>query len=262
MHYFSDEFYVNIILRQYPDCLYIRQPDITGQVGKVFFVVLPTDTIVCKFNDQEIIQRNYQISQILKNRIASIPVTKTHEFSNVYFETYKYCPGKTLFEYIQQGMSADKIFDIYQQAIFVQKEISKINPKELNFKNCKYAHETFAYNVKTRTSNIVTTTKSFIYKVLSNNNQQLLLHNDIQPRNILINGDMQLTGLIDLDSIALCNESFSVLRTLDAYPLKNYTEYIDFYEDTMQRKVNRRAILYGMNLLNQIRSCKQAIFGK
>ena len=86
-----------------------------------------------------------------------------------------------------------------------------------------------------------------------------MLHNDIYDKNMLVDGTHGLARLIDLDAVALCNESFSVMMTLRMYPLANHCEYMDYYEDTMQRKINREAIMTGLKILNTIRKTKSIV---
>ena len=93
-----------------------------------------------------------------------------------------------------------------------------------------------------------------VHRLFSQSGQMRLMHNDIQVQNMLVDEKLNVTRLIDLDSVALCNESFSVLTMMRVYPLKNHDELMDCYEDTMQRKINRRAIMTGLQILQSIRA--------
>ncbi len=259
MQKYPQTFYIDAIRSVYPQAKNIRQPDVIGRVGTVLLAETDEGTTVCKFNDMNIIQHNYKISQLLRQLDVSVPKIKTHMFCDAFFETYKYCPDKTLHEFIQQGISKKQIFDIYKQTMYAQKEISEIPHKKLDLGWGKYAYEIFTYNKMQIAPKITTKIKGCLYRMFSTKGQQVLSHNDIQPKNLLVNNDMQLTALIDLDSVALCNENFSVLQTLYAYPSDNYVEYIECYQDITKHKLNQRAILTGLGILQQLRKCKHAI---
>ena len=259
MKKYNEQNYIDAIQSVYPESWYIRQPDIKGFVGTVFFAETENGTIVCKFNDKDIIQHNYQISQLLQPKDMIIPHTQKHMFADTYFESYKYCPGKTLYEYMKNDMTPNQIFDIYKQTIPVQQELSKIPPEKIKCDWGNFAYQSFVRCRKKSESYLIALAFGFLYKTLSTRGKPRLFHNDIQPKNLLVDEDMNLSGIIDLDSIALCNESFAVLYTLYTYPLNNYAEYIECYEDTVGRKLNKRGIIDGLKLLQQIRNIKRTL---
>ena len=98
-----------------------------------------------------------------------------------------------------------------------------------------------------------------IHKLFSDNGDVRVLHNDLNSKNILVDDNKQVARLIDLDAVALCNESFSVMMTLRTYPLTNHCEYMDYYEDIVQRKINRPAITNGPKILDAIRKPQVAL---
>ena len=82
----SEDFYVAAIKSIYPLSWNIRRPVVSGYVAEVFFADTPNGTVVCKFNDKDIIQRNYQISQLAQLNNIPVPYTNKHAYLDVNFE--------------------------------------------------------------------------------------------------------------------------------------------------------------------------------
>ena len=122
-----------------------------------------------------------------------------------------------------------------------------------------HMHEIFAATQKMRVHPALAQAYGAIHKLFSNNGNVRVLHNDLNSKNILVNTNKQVARLIDLDAVALCNESFSVMMTLRTYPLTNHLEYMEYYEDIMGRKINRSAITNGLKILDTIRKPQVAL---
>ena len=104
-------------------------------------------------------------------------------------------------------------------------------------------YEVFAATQKMRVHPTLAQAYGAVHKLFSYTDNMRLLHNDLNSKNILVDSSNQIVRLLDMDSVALCNESFSVMMTLRTYPLDNNLEYMEYYEDTMGRKINRSAII-------------------
>ena len=253
MSKYSDDFYRAAIKNAFPDAADIRVPIVVGRVAPVFLADVLKRTIVCKFNPAPVIFRNHVVSNLLCDYMVPVPRTDVHAYIGTWFESYDYCHDRTLFECISDGMKPEKVFNAYCQAINWQKRISFIPESEFNPEFGRYASSVFAATQKGRVHPAVAYVYALVHRIFSDNNATFILHNDIQPRNILVDSNGDFSKFIDLDSVSLCNESFSVMLTLRLYPLQNYSEYMDYYEDTMHRKINRRAIMYGLDFLRRIR---------
>lgn len=259
MNKYNKQNYIDAIQSVYPESWFIRQPEITGSVGTVYLAETPEGTIVCKFNNKKQITRNQSISQLLRTHNLPLPQTQEHIFSDLFFESYKYDPGKTLYERMQNDMTPAQIFDAYKQSMVIQSKISCIDPRTADTNWKEYAYETFAHRKTIENIHVNFAIFDKIYKFLSTHSNLKLLHNDIQPKNIILDDDLKLSSIIDLDTVALCNENFSVLRALRNYPLNNYSEYMDCYEDTVKRKLNRNAIMQGLNMVQQLRNIRHTV---
>ncbi len=255
----SDAFYHSAIKNAFPNSWNLRTPHVPGGVSPVFMCDTPCGTYVCRFSDYDIVFRNHRASNLLALHDIPTPRTTIHAYLDSWFESYEYCPSPTFFERAEKSMSDAEIFDIYKQATDIQRQISDIPPADFKPERGKYMHEIFTTTQKMRVHPILAHTYGFVHRMFSNNGTMRIFHNDLNSKNILVDDNLCVSRLIDLDAIALCNESFSVLMTLRTYPLNNYDEYMDYYEDTMQRRINRRAIMGGLRFLNAIREPQVAL---
>ena len=112
---------------------------------------------------------------------------------------------------------------------------------------------------KMRVHPMLARTYRAVHRLFSDGGDIRVLHNDLYDKNILVNAQAKVERIIDLDAVALCNESFSVMMTLRTYPLTNNLEYMEYYEDTMGRKINRSAITKGLQILDAIRKPQVAL---
>lgn len=250
----SEDFYKAAIKSAFPNSWSIRHPNICGGVSPIFLVNTPSCVQVCKFNEYALSFRNRVVSQLLELADVPVPRISVHAYLNTWFETYPYCHDKTLYEHVQYGATDTQIFNAFKQAIEIQKKITEIRPDKFQPKFCRYASDVFTMTQKMRLPHALANAYGMVHKLFSQRGEMRLMHNDLQVQNILVDEKMNATRLIDLDSVALCNESFSVLTMLRVYPLNNHNEIMDFYEDTMQRKLNRHAIITGLQILQSIRA--------
>lgn len=255
----SKEFYHAAIKNAFSDAWDVRKPIVPGGVSPVFLCDTPSGTKVCRFSEYEIVFRNRHVSDILNLYNIPAPHARVHTYLDTWFELYNYCPAPTLFEHIKAGMTDAEIFDIYKQATNIQRQISDISPAHFKSSKYKYMHEIFVATQKMRVHPLLAQAYGAIHKLFSYTDEMRLLHNDLNSKNILVDNNKKIACLIDLDAVALCNESFSVMMTLRTYPLGNNLEYMEYYEDTMGRKINRSAIINGLKILNAIRKPQVAL---
>lgn len=255
----SDAFYTAAIKNAFPDAWDVRTPAVPGGVSPVFLCDTQSGIKVCRFSDYNMILRNHYVGNLLNLYNIPVPNTRVHAYLDTRFESYDYCPASTLYEQIQGGMPANKIFDVYKQATDIQRKIADIAPAHFHPPYHGHMYDVFAITQKMRVSPMLAYMYGCTHRLFSGRGEIRVLHNDIYDKNMLVDDAGKLVRMIDLDSIALCNESFSVMMTLRVYPLENHCEYIEYYEDTMQRKINRKAIMTGLKLLNAIRKPQVAL---
>lgn len=225
----------------------------------MFLCDTPTGTKVCRFSDHEIVFRNRYVSELLALNDIPAPQTTVHAYFDCRFETYDYCPTPTLYEQIQSGMINTDVFEAYKHIIEIQRRISEIPCEHFKPHKCRYMYEIFTANQKMRVHPMLARIYGAVHRLFSDGGDIRVLHNDLYDKNILVNAQAKVDRIIDLDAVALCNESFSVMLTLRTYPLGNNLEYMEYYEDTMGRKINRSAIINGLKILNAIRKPQVAL---
>lgn len=255
----NNTFYSDAIRKTFPYAWNVRAPIIPGGVCPVFLCDTPEGTIVCRFSSYNIAYRNKTLGDLLYTYNIPAPRTCVHLYGGRWFESYEYCPEQTLCEHMYHGISDKQMFDVYKQIIKIQKQISDIPVSLFKPIACKDMHQVFVENQRMRVQPTLARVYGAVHKLFSNHGEQRLFHNDLDPRNVLVDDYGNLTKLIDLDAIAVCNESFSVMMMLRVCPLKNRSELMDIYEDTMQRKINRPAITGGLKILNAIRAPQVAL---
>ena len=119
----SEDFYKAAIKTTLKNTWDIRYPEVQGSVYPVFLADTPNGTTVCRFNDADIVFKNHKVSNLLRIYDIPAPQTRVRAYMDTWFETYDYCPDKTLYEYINAGASRKQIFGAYKQTIDLQNQI-------------------------------------------------------------------------------------------------------------------------------------------
>ncbi len=256
----SEEFYRAAIKTATPDAADIRRPAVSGIGAHVFLAdVGPCKTRVYKFNTREIIHRNHVLSQTLALADVPTPRTTPHSYMGAYFESYEYCPDKTLCEHICNGMTDAQVFNVYRDAIHVQAKISKIKLDQIDLRTNQFFYQVASRNLGDRSRQWAARAYIKALATISRYGPQVFLHNDVHMGNILVDDNCNFTRLIDMDSIAFCNENYSVMQMLRAYPLDNVDELMDYYENEMGRKLNRNWIKSMVFALSAVRSPQKRV---
>ena len=239
----DDNFYHAVIKHAFPDAHNIRQPKTVGWVAPAIYIIDTADqTLICKFNHQDIILHNKHISDILTHHNIPIPKTVVHDMFGTWFETYQYRHEKTLHELIENGISDEHIFTAYKKALEIQHKISQIDTTKTIIPHCpryfdiikRYPHLSLYHKIQ------------YYMSVLG---KQYLLHNDIHPKNILYSPETREAYLIDLDSISTSNFGTYAFRFVRDYPGKNYDELAQEYQRLTGHRINIPAIQYAYKIL-------------
>lgn len=256
MEYRSTEFYHAAIKNSYPNACDIRQPDILGVIAPVFLADVGKDKLVCKFNQREVIFHNKVVSDLLQFHDIPAPRTRIHAYLHTWFESYKYNDTKTLHELIQDGLSDEDIFNAYCGVFELQSRISQIPVGTFAPPYFQY-YKSILEAQQESTDNMILGSYRKLYRHMSNVGSQILLHNDIHDRNILYSPESKQAFLIDLDAVSLCNENFTMLSTLQRYPLNNFYELMNEYEKRTGRKLDRMQIMMAKRIMAGLRGAKE-----
>ena len=178
-----DKYFLNI-KQIHPDTQAVVKPMILGMVRDVFIAESPNGKYVCRFLDKPVAEHNLQISNILTQHNIPVPKVSIHNCGNYWCETYPFIPGKTLYERILEGISCQKLDDIYEQIINMSYKISDISCSNI-------------VNIP------VPLTSKFKRKTLAMLNpsqKKCLCHMDLHSKNIVLDENDNLRAIIDLDA--------------------------------------------------------------
>lgn len=251
----SLEFYHSAIKNAYPDAACIRCPDIPGMVAPIFFADVLKKTMVCRFSLPEIVFKNKIASDLLRDYNIPAPQTCVHAHVGTWFESYEYCADKTLYEHVQNGLPSDKIFDAYVGVFRLQNEISQIPIHCFLPNSFRYHFETLHATLVTK--NALSRIYNDFISFMSGQGKMHLLHNDIHAKNILYSPETGRVRLIDLDAVSLCNENFTMLTTLQRYPLSNRRELMSVYQDITGRKLDCKRIMLAKTAMSALHTMKE-----
>lgn len=250
----SQEFYHAAIKVAYPDACDIRHPALTGMTAPVFLADVNTTTRVFKFNFAPLVFKNKIASNLLQEYDIPVPCTKIHAYLDTWFESYEYCPLKTLQEHINAGIDDKTIFNAYTKTIEIQNKIANISPREFVTHKLRYYHDILGLFAKRRPFPINLYQKSL--NAMSRMGKMKILHNDIHPGNILYSPDNNTVRLIDLDAVALCNENFTMMTTLQRYPLNDIDALMGAYRKICGRRLDDNAIKFMLNVTAKIHNTR------
>lgn len=245
----SLDFYHAAIKSVDADACDIRTPQLMGKNAQVFFADVGRDTYVYRFTDEYFIRRNHKISHLLALCDVPAPRTTVRCYMKTLFEKYKYCPDQTLQERIIAGMSDNDIIAVYKDVLRAQYQMSKIDLQELSDVPNKYYYSIYLKRTLTELPPIVSHASIATIFALSRIGQMHLLHNDLNPGNILVSADNRVSYLLDLDGINISNAPFSLIRMIQACPTLQYRELLEFYEELTKQKLPKIQILAMLNFL-------------
>lgn len=214
-----NNFYSHAILNYAPQTTEISAPTISGTQANIFIAKSKKEKQIFRYKSDETSLRNLNISKILFGHGIHVPHTKIFFYKQRALEVYPYIPGRTLFEYIQDGMTTLEIERVYLEIALEMKQMGQIPISKFdNIKN-KNCAQVAKYNILTKTQNPILAHSVFYGTQILNNGPKTICHCDLNPRNIVLDTKHHLAGILDLDAISVANINFSV--ALCGYNLKH-----------------------------------------
>ena len=252
MQKLSDEFYQTAIKSVFHDAVEIRAPVVPGIVAKVFIFQTKNGPRVCRFNEKTLVERNQKLTKILYDYGTPVKLIKAHEYKGQYFESYEFDPHQTLKEALPD-MSETEIIDTYKSVLRIQANLVRF-PIE-KFSQIDNAHFMDVYKITMPqyiNNGLLRYLYRTIYKHFSVGKNTCVAHNDLTPANMLVSDDHHnIVRLIDIDSISICNENMAIFSMLRFYPLSNFKEIIEYYQDISGHKLNSHEIMYMSKLFRE-----------
>ncbi len=252
-HIEQTNFFHTVIKKTCPNVTDIKRIDSCAPNKPIFLAeTLKSTPIVFKFVDSRIAMRDRFVSDRLAAKKLPILRIKISGYEAQWYETYKFNPCCTLDEYIKQNLDDDRIIKTYKQVLDVQAQIAESCLDDAGSNTGKYFLDTYKITAPRTRSKILTDVYSIVIKYLSQRHNLRLLHNDLNRKNILCNPDGSLNQIIDITGVSLASEEFAMISLLCHFPLPDASdELIDYYNKITGRKLDRRFIHAGVNLIKQ-----------
>lgn len=200
-----------IILKHCPDATNIMPPVVIGAQNNVLIAETPSGQKVFKFGAPGLVEKNAAVSQLYNIRGIPVPHVTAHKVGGVCFEKSDKVAGITLFEAIQNGMSREKIRQVYEDILVEFDKMSHIWPAHLNNNLTRNVHEITMLNVSNTNSPVLgKLCMAFVYIMnIGRKQDQAVFHSDITPKNIIVSPDGKFKCFIDLDSVCICNKNYA-----------------------------------------------------
>ena len=185
----------------FPYDVEISQPTCMGKVHSVYIVKSKNHKIVLRFSDRQTALQNAFKSQVLRKYEIPVPNIGVYKIGSKYCEEYTFIEGQTLYERSKQNLSQDSIAKIYNQLYDICYKMSKIPTTE--FSGLYFP-----------------VTKSDILFQTMNLAPRVIGHSDLHDKNILIDKDDNVCGLVDLDSVLMRPFALFLIKLFEQ--AKNY----------------------------------------
>lgn len=241
------EFYETVIHQTIPNVCRIALPNIRGAKDNVLFAKTTYGAkYTFKFSGYDSAMRNSRISHALID--AKIPVPEIHAFQcdGQWFEWYPTLAGDTLYECVGRGATKTELESIYHQAIYYIGKMSQIDFSHIDFGNLKYAHQSARNDTSATNGVFMGNLVAMFVRLMSMGTpaNQGLYHHGMTPKNILVSQKGNISGLLDIDEVSVCNKNyaFGVLAAKATLIGMDVNALCDKYESLMGQKLNRNQI--------------------
>lgn len=248
----NDE-YIEIINNQAatPDEIKPIQKIINNRIknSSLFKVKQFGQTFIYKVSDKDTSFRNLMLAQSVLAQGVLVPDSKIFIGGGTYFEKYKIIPGTPLsVAILNNQVSNTDIENILHDTIAADKEISKIQINNLAFSSQLILHERRKYHNTKDFGKILGTLLYSINKQQAKHGNIALHHADLNPSNILLDENGNFKALLDLDSLALCNEYSMLTQILFMWQNLSLDKVIEIYESVYEQKINKHYLQSQMQL--------------
>lgn len=242
------EIYSYMIRQSYPNAKNIRLPGVVGAQNNVLIAEVNGTNRVFKFSIPDLVKKNQMVSQEYNRHGIPVPKISATQMDFLFCEEYDLIPGTSLFEAIRAGIGGDEIRTIYQDVLSAFAKMRRVGrPSEPDGGKLIHAHNFARYHV----ANGQRTTLAELFGAatylmnLGKPSDIGLYHYDITPKNIILNPDGKFSGLVDLDSVGICNKNFAFGVMASKYQEigLDCRELMDYYIDTTSDSLARNRIL-------------------
>lgn len=186
------------IKKIYPNNIGIYEPFNKGFVHNIYIVKdKDNNEFVCRFSSENIAKHNSYVSKLLNSNGIKVPDVSLYNFGEEYCETYPFIKGKLLYERIQEGISKDKMENVYKQLFDISYKMAQI-----------------PYNFDKKIEIPLTAKVAIIFSKILNSTTNALCHTDLNFKNIVLDNDDNVCALLDLDGVLSESMAFVFINTL------------------------------------------------
>ncbi len=179
----QDKYFLSI-KQIFPDAIAVIKPTISGMIHAVYIAERPKGKYVCRFSKKAVAEHNFKASKILETYDIKAPRISIHNCGEYYCETYPFISGKTLHERLQEGLTGDKLDNVYRQIFDISHKIENIPYNDLEQISAPLLSSVFRKAVS-----------------MLNPSEKRLCHTDLHAKNIILDEKDDVFAILDLDSV-------------------------------------------------------------
>lgn len=241
------------------ECTDIHMPEYRGYGNNVFFADTKNNgTYVFKLTHGSLAQKNMLVSQLLAQRDMPVPQIRALYTAQYAFECYPMLAGETLEKRINIGdFSYEDIVAAYHKMMDINIDIERVYFDKLAHIPMMWAQNIAYKNTCDRNGRIVGTMAALLTRManVGLSRDLGLYHFDLNQRNVIFASDGRLTGVLDMDSVGLCNRHFALAMMLAKYKRLGYDigEQLDYYQDKTHVPLNRWRIKAMADIVNGVK---------
>jgi hypothetical protein len=225
----KDKYFLSI-KQIYPQTISVVKPITAGLVHDVYIAECQDNKYICRFSNEIVAKHNLQVSQILTSYNIPVPKVSIYNCGEHYCETYPFIPGKTLHERILEGLSDEKLDNVYRQIFDISYKIS-----EIPYENIKPIPVPFVSKILRRSISCL------------NLSQKKLCHTDLHAKNIVLDEQDDVSAILDLDAFSM--EPMAVAYFIMLKDSQTYGYDLNRLNETLN-KLNIRNIGTQINIIN------------
>ncbi len=246
--------YFSAVRSVIPYAFDICQPRIQGSLRSVFIVKSADGDFICKFNHREMAIKNATVASVLLDHGVPAPQISVHNYKEFWFELYPMIRGQTLYEYVGQGMNYIKMQHAYKSLVDGFARMDEINVSALNDLKYKYTHQVAKQNITDTNNRIMANVFSGAVRLMNRgtNAHMGVYHCGITPKNVVLNENADLMGLLDMDEVSIADRNYAFAMMAAKYQQFGYDvmDLVNYYELKTGNELDHNKIKNISNLIN------------
>lgn len=206
---------------------------------------------IYKISDPKTALHTLMLSQLLLKNGITVPDSKIFIVSGQYFEKYEILDGTPASSMLAYNLlSHNEICKLLRQAFTVDKKISEINTDSIKFKSELNLWDRRKHHHIKQYGKMIANAYYLPNKKRMTRGHIALHHFDLNPSNILLDKKNNVSAILDLDSLAICNEYSVLLQISSFWPNIPINEIAEIYQSVFNYDID-------MEYLNKLKKFQQ-----